>query len=161
MEMMFTIESGGRPYNYFNWTRLSTKSSIASSDDYHPAGSVMSTASTPENSSEPLDFYFETFDPISQFYFYLYFAEFEKLQANQSREFDIYLNGKMEFGSVSPKYLNTTTVYSVAPVVDAMMKIKSIYALKRNWQGDPCAPQAYSCDGLKCNNDDPPKILSL
>ncbi|XP_021890246.1 LRR receptor-like serine/threonine-protein kinase IOS1 isoform X2 [Carica papaya] len=46
---------------------------------------------------------------------------------------------------------------------DAIMNIKSLYGFKRNWQGDPCAPQAYSWDGLNCsyNNSDPPRIISL
>ncbi|KAK3220058.1 hypothetical protein Dsin_014028 [Dipteronia sinensis] len=189
---------------YITSTQLSTKSAIASSDDYHPAESVMSSASTSENSSEPMFGYFETFDPTSQFYLYLYFAEIEKLQANQSREFNIYLNDEMWFGPVSPTYLNTTTVFSVAPIgkgmnyfwlnqtknstlppiinaieaytvielkqsqtnqsnVDTIMKIKSTYGVNKHWQGDPCAPQKYSWDGLKCsyNGYDPPRIVSL
>ncbi|KAK3220065.1 hypothetical protein Dsin_014035 [Dipteronia sinensis] len=105
---------------YITSTQLSTKSAIASSDDYHPAESVMSSASTLENSSERIFVYFETFDPISQFYFYLYFAEIEKLQVNQSREFNIYLNDEMWFGPVNPTYLNTTTVFSIAPIGKGM-----------------------------------------
>ncbi|KAL5822652.1 hypothetical protein ACOSQ4_020552 [Xanthoceras sorbifolium] len=194
------------PYNFDNWTQLSTKSTIVSSaGDYHPAESVMSTASTPENSSMPLYFYFDTFDPTSEFYCYLYFAEFEKLQTNQSREFNIYLNRRLWISDpISPRYLNTTTAYSVSPLgkgsnffrviktenstrppilnaaevytvkefrqaqtnqsdVDAIMKIKSTYGVNKHWQGDPCAPQAYSWDGLKCsyNGYDPPRIISL
>ncbi|KAK2654562.1 hypothetical protein Ddye_014418 [Dipteronia dyeriana] len=105
---------------YITSTQLSTKSAIASSDDYHAAEGVMSCASTSENSSEPIFGYFETFDPTSQFYLYLYFAEIEKLQVNQSREFNIYLNDEMWFGPISPTYLNTTTVFSVAPIGKGM-----------------------------------------
>ncbi|KAL5757695.1 hypothetical protein ACOSP7_020306 [Xanthoceras sorbifolium] len=189
---------------YLTLTQLSTNSIIASSDDYHPPESVMSTASTSQNSSGPFYVYFETFDPISEFYIYMYFTETEKLQANQSREFNIYLNDEMWFGPVSPIYLNTTTVYSVAPSgkglnyfwinktenstlppiinaveaytvkeflqsptnqsdVDTITKIKSTYGVNKHWQGDPCAPQAYSWDGLKCsyNGYNPPRIVSL
>ncbi|KAL5824508.1 hypothetical protein ACOSQ3_020571 [Xanthoceras sorbifolium] len=189
---------------YLTLTQLSTNSIIASSDDYHPPESVMSTASTSQNSSGPFYFYFETFDPISEFYIYMYFTETEKLQANQSREFNIYLNDEMWFGPVSAIYLNTTTVYSVAPSgkglnyfwinktenstlppiinaveaytvkeflqsptnqsdVDTITKIKSTYGVNKHWQGDPCAPQAYSWDGLKCsyNGYNPPRIVSL
>lgn len=109
-----------KPYNYYNWTQLSTNSVVVSSDDYNPAESVMTTASTPQNSSESLYFYFETLDPTSQFYFYLYFAEVEELRPNQTREFDIYLNGKLWFGPVNPRYLNTTLVHSTAPVGKGM-----------------------------------------
>ncbi|GLT72545.1 hypothetical protein SLA2020_444700 [Shorea laevis] len=47
--------------------------------------------------------------------------------------------------------------------VDAMAKIKSTYGIKRNWQGDPCAPQAYKWEGLNCSYDGytPPIITSL
>ena len=38
--------------------------------------------------------------------------------------------------------------------VDAIMNIKSKYGVKKNWQGDPCAPKAYIWDGLNCSYDD-------
>ncbi|GKV36579.1 hypothetical protein SLEP1_g44692 [Rubroshorea leprosula] len=45
--------------------------------------------------------------------------------------------------------------------VDAILNIKLIYGLKRNWQGDPCAPPAYLWEGLNCSDNDPPRIISL
>ncbi|GLU14390.1 hypothetical protein SLE2022_309640 [Rubroshorea leprosula] len=45
--------------------------------------------------------------------------------------------------------------------VDAILNIKSTYGLKRNWQGDPCAPSAYLWEGLNCSDNDPPTIISL
>ncbi|GLT64158.1 hypothetical protein SLA2020_366670 [Shorea laevis] len=43
------------------------------------------------------------------------------------------------------------------------MNIKLMYGVKRNWQGDPCAPRPYVCDCLKCSYDDynSPRIISL
>ncbi|GLU22347.1 hypothetical protein SLE2022_384280 [Rubroshorea leprosula] len=75
-------------------------------------------------------------------------------------------------GSTLPPILNALEVYtekqfSKLPTarqdVDAILNIKSIYELKRNWQGDPCAPQAYMWEGLDCrqNDNDPPRIISL
>lgn len=48
-------------------------------------------------------------------------------------------------------------------LVDAVMKMKKMYGVKRNWQGDPCVPKAYSWDGLNCSykGNDPPRIISL
>lgn len=48
-------------------------------------------------------------------------------------------------------------------LVDVITKIKSTYGLKRNWQGDPFVPKAYTGDGLNCNNEDyySPRIISL
>ncbi|TYH14572.1 hypothetical protein ES288_A06G231100v1 [Gossypium darwinii] len=44
-----------------------------------------------------------------------------------------------------------------------MMNIKSMYGLKKNWEGDPCAPRTYSWEGLDCSyeDSDPPRIISL
>ena len=33
-----------------------------------------------------------------------------------------------------------------------MMAIRTKYALKKNWMGDPCAPKAFAWDGLNCSN---------
>ncbi|KAK1436872.1 hypothetical protein QVD17_02656 [Tagetes erecta] len=45
----------------------------------------------------------------------------------------------------------------------AIWSIKATYMIKRNWQGDPCVPQAFLWDGLNCNYNDPEaaKIISL
>lgn len=32
----------------------------------------------------------------------------------------------------------------------AMMTIQTKYSVKRNWEGDPCAPEAFVWDGLSC-----------
>lgn len=47
--------------------------------------------------------------------------------------------------------------------VDAIMSIKKKYGVKKNWQGDPCAPKVYLWQGLNCSYDDnqPPRIISL
>ncbi|KAL5755842.1 hypothetical protein ACOSQ2_020588 [Xanthoceras sorbifolium] len=47
--------------------------------------------------------------------------------------------------------------------VDAIKNIKDIYDVKKNWQGDPCAPKDYLWQGVNCSYDDfePPKIISL
>ncbi|XP_047147959.1 probable LRR receptor-like serine/threonine-protein kinase At1g51880 [Vigna umbellata] len=47
--------------------------------------------------------------------------------------------------------------------VDAITTIKSVYALKRDWQGDPCAPSAYLWNGLNCSDhgNDYPRITTL
>ncbi|XP_022714520.1 LRR receptor-like serine/threonine-protein kinase IOS1 [Durio zibethinus] len=74
--------------------------------------------------------------------------------------------------STHPPILNALEAYKVKELlesqtiekdVDAMMNIKSMYGLNRNWQGDPCAPQEYSWEGLNCSYEDsnPPRIISL
>ena len=54
--------------------------------------------------------------------------------------------------------------YSLTKIlVDAITNIKSTYSIKKNWQGDPCAPQVYLWEGLNCsyNQHEPPRIISL
>ncbi|KAL5575533.1 hypothetical protein UlMin_017232 [Ulmus minor] len=46
--------------------------------------------------------------------------------------------------------------------VDAITNIKSTYGLKKNWDGDPCAPLKYMWEGLNCTDDsESPRIISL
>ncbi|XP_034696049.1 putative leucine-rich repeat receptor-like serine/threonine-protein kinase At2g19230 isoform X2 [Vitis riparia] len=45
--------------------------------------------------------------------------------------------------------------------VDAIKRIKSHYAVGRNWQGDPCLPMEYQWDGLTCSHNTSPTIISL
>ncbi|MED6186518.1 hypothetical protein PIB30_067415 [Stylosanthes scabra] len=44
---------------------------------------------------------------------------------------------------------------------DAMRNIKRAYKVSKNWQGDPCAPIAYTWDGLNCTSIGTLKITSL
>ncbi|KAK3220080.1 hypothetical protein Dsin_014050 [Dipteronia sinensis] len=71
-----------------------------------------------------------------------------------------------------PPILNALEIFTVKEFlqvqtdpkdVDAITNIKSMYGVKRNWQGDPCAPQAFMWDGLNCRDDssNPPRIISL
>ncbi|KAM4111032.1 hypothetical protein ACJW30_05G037200 [Castanea mollissima] len=74
--------------------------------------------------------------------------------------------------STLPPILNAFEIYTLKQFlqaqtdqtdVDAIKNIKSMYGIKRNWQGDPCAPKDYSWDGLSCsyNAFDSPSIISL
>ncbi|KAM3699585.1 hypothetical protein ACJW31_05G036600 [Castanea mollissima] len=74
--------------------------------------------------------------------------------------------------STLPPIINALEIYSIKNLlqsetdqqdVDAITKIKSTYGVKRNWQGDPCVPQAYLWEGLNCSYDgyNSPRIISL
>ncbi|CAB4272467.1 unnamed protein product [Prunus armeniaca] len=74
--------------------------------------------------------------------------------------------------STLPPILNAFEIYMVKNFVkeetnqedvDAISYIKSTYKIKRNWQGDPCAPQDYVWLGVKCNYEEfvSPRIISL
>ncbi|KAG6665189.1 hypothetical protein CIPAW_02G144000 [Carya illinoinensis] len=102
------------PYNYNKWKDLSTGLTIESQsqNDYQPASVVMSTAATPINESAPMEFYWEDNGRHTQFYIFMHFAEVVKLEPNQSRSFNITLNGKYWYGPHVPDYLSTSTLYT-------------------------------------------------
>ncbi|PRQ31530.1 putative transferase [Rosa chinensis] len=46
---------------------------------------------------------------------------------------------------------------------DAITNLKSTYKIIKNWQGDPCNPQVYLWEGVKCSysDNDSARIISL
>ncbi|RVW51906.1 putative leucine-rich repeat receptor-like protein kinase [Vitis vinifera] len=72
--------------------------------------------------------------------------------------------------SVLPPIINALEVYVIKEFsqsttdqedVEAIKKIKSVYMVRRNWQGDPCLPMDYQWDGLKCIDNGSPTLISL
>ncbi|XP_016652369.1 PREDICTED: putative leucine-rich repeat receptor-like serine/threonine-protein kinase At2g19230, partial [Prunus mume] len=74
--------------------------------------------------------------------------------------------------STLPPILNAIEIYTLKEFleletnqedIDAINIIKSTYKIKKNWQGDPCAPQAYLLEGVKCSypQNESPRIISL
>lgn len=76
---------------------------------YKPPSTVMQTAITNVNNKSFLVANWVRDDPSSKFYAYFHFAEIEELQGNQSREFNIYVNGILTYGSVILTHLETKT----------------------------------------------------
>ncbi|XP_057976108.1 putative leucine-rich repeat receptor-like serine/threonine-protein kinase At2g19230, partial [Malania oleifera] len=105
------------PVNSDNWGMISTQLTVDSQSHnmFYPPSKVMQTAFTSLNNSKSFRLYWKPDDPTSKIYFYLYFAEIELLKANQSREFNLYLNGNLWYGPVVPNYLYTNTIYSSSP----------------------------------------------
>ncbi|CAB4302971.1 unnamed protein product [Prunus armeniaca] len=102
------------PYTYNKWTQLTTSLTVdaQSHNDYQVPSIAMRTASTPIDASASMDFSWESPDTSTEYYVYLHFAELQQLKANQSRAFNITLNGDYWFGPVVPEYLSTITVFS-------------------------------------------------
>lgn len=100
------------PISYYQWTELNTNRDIKQFNDCQMPSSVMTTAATPIIANSSLDISVTADNDTTQCYFYMHFAEVEKLQANQSRVINISLNGNQRYGPFSPEYLSTTTIYS-------------------------------------------------
>ncbi|XP_021660430.2 probable LRR receptor-like serine/threonine-protein kinase At1g05700 isoform X2 [Hevea brasiliensis] len=98
------------PYNCPQCASINTSSAVDSlvTTDFNLPSKVMQTAVQPINADEPLKFEFDIGDPNENFYIYMHFAEI--LQMNQSREFNIELNGVLLQEGVVLKYLRSTTL---------------------------------------------------
>ncbi|KAF2541100.1 hypothetical protein F2Q68_00029220 [Brassica cretica] len=83
---------------------------------FRPASIVMRTAISPGNESNPLTLTWSPDDPRSKFYVYMHFAEVQKLQSNETREFDIYVNDDLLAENFRPFYLFTDTRSTPEPV---------------------------------------------
>ena len=109
-----------KPFNFPERNKLNTSLPIdadARTYVYQPPHAVMATAMTPANgSSDTFAFYLRPDNPTAKYYVHMHFAELEKLDANQSREFTIFENGEHFNGPLSPDYLYTTTISSIEPV---------------------------------------------
>ncbi|KAL2982279.1 hypothetical protein AAZX31_13G333900 [Glycine max] len=195
------------PYNSNEWTQIDNTLTIdhdATSFDFLPLppSIVMGTAAIPANVNDNIEFHFLPKNNASTCYVYMFFAELQKLQANQIREFNIFVNGDIlnnapinpiylqnayhlaiienplelwinkTSGSTLPPLLNAIEIYMTKNFslsetyqtdVDGIINVKSIYGIKRNWQGDPCTPLAYLWDGLNCSyaESDSPRIIYL
>lgn len=73
----------------------------------------MSTAITPINTTQPIIMKLDGSDPNVRYFVYMHFAEVEdlSLRPNQTREFDIGVNGVTVAAGFSPKYLQTNTFF--------------------------------------------------
>ncbi|CAH1429667.1 unnamed protein product [Lactuca virosa] len=186
------------PINWSDSTFLYTREqvSVGLLNVFDPPSEVMNSAATPRNPNDPFIIEWDPFNTNDKFFIYMHFAEVELLKENQTREFNIYLNGNLTYGPFSPIYLNAASIYSTVPEtiaprytliinktknstlppiinalelyvlkqlpqrqtdhhdVAAIGSIKSYYRVTRNWQGDPCAPQEFVWDGLRCSYND-------
>ncbi|KAF8110281.1 hypothetical protein N665_0085s0011 [Sinapis alba] len=106
------------PYFLVEWTQINTTRNVTdSSNGYAPPRDVITTAAIPTNASEPLtiNWTFET--PEDETYAFLYFAEIQQLlRANETREFKIVANGKVDYDSYSPMNFEAYTLFNQAPV---------------------------------------------
>ncbi|GMH17627.1 hypothetical protein Nepgr_019468 [Nepenthes gracilis] len=100
-----------------NMTTISTLSIVDSGlNTFKLPSSVMRAAMTPKAGGNFLELYWTPADPTNEFYIFMHFAELEKLQGNQSREFNITINDRLLYGPYVPVYLIADTVYSIKPL---------------------------------------------
>ncbi|XP_010549086.1 PREDICTED: probable LRR receptor-like serine/threonine-protein kinase At1g51820 isoform X2 [Tarenaya hassleriana] len=99
-----------RPTFTFDWNHLTTAREVNTSSMYEPPKPAMQMAAVPENSTSPFTLQVPSNGLASRLRFYLHFAEIEELKPNETREFDIMLNGIHYYGPVRPKPFYAETV---------------------------------------------------
>ncbi|XP_057966979.1 probable LRR receptor-like serine/threonine-protein kinase At4g29180 isoform X2 [Malania oleifera] len=106
------------PWSSPAWENISSTLAVdTSGNGYAVPREVITSAVRPRNGNESLTLSWNTSDPNSQFYIYMYFAELEQLQKNQSRIFNISWNGSPLLGPFTPHYLYATCLSNSKPLV--------------------------------------------
>lgn len=88
-----------------------------------PPSSVMRTAITPPDPTQALNLSWIPEDPKSGFYIYLHYAEVQQLQNNESRSFNVSMNGESWIDLVIVSdYLYTHTILRTGPTTALQFK---------------------------------------
>ncbi|XP_054794043.1 LRR receptor-like serine/threonine-protein kinase IOS1 isoform X4 [Prosopis cineraria] len=117
----YSYDAYDRIWQYFyhkDWKPISASISEDSltQNYFKPPAIVMSTAATPINESSPMLVDWEPENATDQFYIYMHYTELQVLKKNQTRSFNITLNGEMFFPKVVPKYGVTNTMANVEAI---------------------------------------------
>ncbi|MED6135393.1 hypothetical protein PIB30_045975 [Stylosanthes scabra] len=107
------------PYNSKDWKQINTSLAIDKGETSYnflplPPSTVMETAAIPANNNDNIEFSFHSKHNAFAYYVYYFVAEIQKLEANQVRDFNIFLNGDVvNNGPVDLVYLKSRYYISV------------------------------------------------
>ncbi|XP_060965901.1 LRR receptor-like serine/threonine-protein kinase IOS1 [Cannabis sativa] len=107
------------PQNDEALTQLTTSLTVDSDghkNDYWLPPIVMNNAAVPIDKDGSLRFNVSSSDKNIGYYVYLHFAELQLIKPNESRAFNFYVNGKLMYGPIVPKYLTTLTIHALTPL---------------------------------------------
>ncbi|KAL0729375.1 hypothetical protein Bca4012_025468 [Brassica carinata] len=95
------------------WTQISTALEVNNSNKYVPPKDALINAATPTDASAPLTIELPSGGSGEEYHLYAHFSEIQDLQANDTRELNISLNGEVLSDPIIPKKLDITTVSNV------------------------------------------------
>uniref|UniRef100_A0A0D3C8B1 non-specific serine/threonine protein kinase n=1 Tax=Brassica oleracea var. oleracea TaxID=109376 RepID=A0A0D3C8B1_BRAOL len=105
------------PFLPVEWTQINTTLNVVDSHkDYNPPQDVIKTAAVPANASESMTFSWTLDTSDDETYAYLYMADIQKVRNNDTREFDIIANGKVEFNPYSPMKFEVEVLFNRVPL---------------------------------------------
>ncbi|CAA7028007.1 unnamed protein product [Microthlaspi erraticum] len=103
------------PFFMKEWKQISTTLQVDISNTYVPSQDAIKNAATPADTSAPLTIKWSSKNSDHQYYLYAHFAEIQDLQANETREFNLSLNGVQFYVPFVPRKLAVFTVLSRSP----------------------------------------------
>lgn len=114
------------------WKTITTNLTVHNfqQDEFEAPTAVLQTAFTPANLADrEMWFSWDYFEGTNKFFANLHFSE---LVINQSRQFDISMNGELWYGPYEPPYLMSGAVYSIYPMA---MEDQAVYnfSLTATW----------------------------
>ncbi|KAI4305444.1 hypothetical protein L6164_028809 [Bauhinia variegata] len=101
---------------YWKTLSVSIPTGNLENNDFQPPEIVMSTLVTPANASAPLKLSWTPPNTSNQYYVYLHFSELQELAQNETRSFNITLNGQIRSKYIVPDYLGVTTTYTTSAI---------------------------------------------
>ncbi|KAJ0250385.1 Leucine-rich repeat-containing protein [Hirschfeldia incana] len=93
-----------------DWNLITTTLNVNTSNGFDPPQGVMASAATYVNDNGTWDIPWDMEDSTTRFHIYLHFAEIQNLLANETREFNVLLNGNEFSEPFSPKKLRIETM---------------------------------------------------
>ncbi|AEE32390.1 Leucine-rich repeat protein kinase family protein [Arabidopsis thaliana] len=109
------------PFSYKEWKIVTTTLNVNTSNGFDLPQGAMASAATRVNDNGTWEFPWSLEDSTTRFHIYLHFAELQTLLANETREFNVLLNGKVYYGPYSPKMLSIDTM---SPQPDSTLTCK-------------------------------------
>lgn len=105
-----------RIWDRYNWfeTDVNTTLNVTSFNPFAVPDAVSRSGITPRNSSSPLFFYASPKEKSGKINVYFHFANIQVLKANDTREFDILLDGTVIRKAYTPKVLQSETIYNIS-----------------------------------------------
>lgn len=91
-------------------TLVTTPLNVNTSNGYDPPQGAMASAATYINDNGTWNIPWSLKDSTTRFHIYLHFAEIQTLLVNETREFNVFLNGEDFSGPYSPKKLRIETM---------------------------------------------------
>ena len=96
-------------------TYISTTSDVSDGGNYNIPKAVGKKAAIPTNASLSLLIQWTPESSNDQYYVYLHLAEIQDLQANETREFSVFLDGNRLSDPIIPKKFEITSMQSLNP----------------------------------------------